>query len=169
MNPDFDSRTILLTEDNEDDAFIFERAFKQAGGKNPLQVAADGQEVHDYLSGAGKFADRKRFPMPVLLLLDLKLPLRSGLEVLEWIRGEPGLMSLPVVVLTSSAEHRDLAASRDLGARFYLLKPPTPRTLSELISLYRAEWNGDSATDAVKLEADLFTNTAEAARRASFS
>jgi len=160
----FETQTILLTEDNEDDIFIFERAFRKSGATNRLEVVRDGQEAHDYLAGAGKFADRKQFPLPALMLLDLKLPLRNGLELLEWLRSQPKLKNLPVVVLTSSAEHRDLDAARELGARYYLVKPPTPKTIAEIIALFRAEWEGRVATQEIKPEGDWFNRSENAQR-----
>lgn len=153
----FDTRTILLAEDNEDDIFIFERAYKQAQATNPVQIARDGEEVVDYLAGAGRFADRKRFPLPYLVLLDLKLPLRNGLEVLEWIRARPELATLHVVVLTSSAEQRDLARARALGARHYFVKPPRAKTLADVLAIFRAEWQNERRDD-VKIEGDLFAS-----------
>lgn len=152
----FDTRTILLAEDNEDDIFIFTRAFKQAQVANPLQIARDGQELTDYLSGAGKFSDRALYPLPVLLLLDLKLPLRHGLEVLEWIRTQSALAGLDVVALTSSAEQRDLARAKELGARFYLVKPPRAKTLVDLLALFRHGAGETAAAPAAKLDGDLF-------------
>src|SRR4051812_28005161 len=98
------SGTILLVEDNEDDVFLMTRALKAAGIANPLQIVEDGQQAIDYLKGAGRFADRNTYPMPAIVFLDLKLPIMMGLEVLEWIRGEPGLSDIVVVVLTSSNE-----------------------------------------------------------------
>lgn len=159
MTMSFDTQTILLAEDNEDDIFIFERAYKQTQAANPVQIARDGEEVTDYLAGLGRFADRKKYPLPYLLLLDLKLPLRHGLEILEWIRTRPELAKMNVVVLTSSAEQRDLATARALGARHYLVKPPRAKTLSELLATFRAEWTGGPGLEA-KLEGDLFLNVA---------
>lgn len=131
MNPT--SETLLLVEDNEDDVFIFRRAFRQAQLPHLLQVVTDGQEASDYLLGQGDFADRTRFPLPFLVLLDLKLPLKHGLEVLHLIRAEPALRDLPVIVLTSSAEERDVQRARELGARAYLVKPPASATLRNAI------------------------------------
>ena len=159
MSTSFDTQTILLAEDNEDDIFIFERAYKQTGTKNPVQIARDGEEVADYLAGEGAFADRRKFPLPYLLLLDLKLPLRPGLEILEWMRSKPELASINVVVLTSSAEQRDLARARELGARCYLVKPPRASTLAELIEMFRAESAGTAAQPR-GLEGDLFGSVA---------
>lgn len=157
MTKQFETQTILLAEDNEDDIFIFERAYRQTQAANPVQIARDGEEVVDYLSGTGRFADRARHPLPHLLLLDLKLPLRSGLEVLEWIRHQPGLAALKVVVLTSSAEPRDLAKARALGARYYFVKPPRVKTLSDLLAFFRAEWQNASPAE-VRIEGDLLAD-----------
>lgn len=152
----FAALPILLAEDNEDDVFILRRALKQAGVENPVHVACDGEELTNYLSGAGAFADRNKHPLPFLLLLDLKLPLRSGLEVLEWIRLEPQLGRIVIVVLTSSAEPRDLKAARGFGARFYLVKPPKAQTVTNMMAVLRAEWSGQSAAGAVRMEGDQF-------------
>jgi CheY-like chemotaxis protein len=152
----FEALPILLAEDNDDDVFILRRALKQAEVKNPLQLARDGQELMDYLSGAGAFAARRDYPMPFLLLLDLKLPLHNGLEVLQWMRRDPRFARVTVAVLTSSAEQRDLKSARELGARFYLVKPPKSQTLASMMALLRAEWTGDSAAEVAKLEGDLF-------------
>jgi CheY-like chemotaxis protein len=160
---DFDAQPILLTEDNDDDVFIFRRAFKQAGLKNPLHIAVDGQEAVDYLAGAGRFADRARHPLPYLVVLDLKLPLRNGLEVLEWMRSRQEFARTPVVILTSSAELRDLAGARELGARHYLVKPPRTQTLVELMEILRAEYAGLPPPRSGALEADLFTERKGAA------
>jgi CheY-like chemotaxis protein len=152
---DFDAQPILLAEDNEDDVFIFRRAVAKAGLKHPLHVVNDGQELTDYLSGAGEFTDRQRHPLPFLLMLDLKLPLCNGLEVLEWIRREPKLEKLIVVVLTSSAEARDLKCARELGARHYLVKPPAAKTLFDLMAILRAEAAAKGARPRPRLDGDL--------------
>src|SRR6476660_2003053 len=103
-------KTILQVEDDPNDVFFFQRSMKKAGVPNPTQVAQDGQEAIDYLQGAGKFADREQFPLPCLVLLDLKLPHVMGLDVLRWIRGQPG-MAPAVVMLTASGEDADVAAA----------------------------------------------------------
>ena len=96
------SDTILLVEDSADDVFFMERAMKTAKFSATLKVAKDGQVALDYLGGKGEFADREKFPMPCLVLLDLKLPHVLGLDILKWIRNQPALQGLPVVVLSSS-------------------------------------------------------------------
>ena len=108
-------KTILQVEDDPNDIFFLQRAMKKAGVLNPIQVARDGQQAIDYLQGVGKFADREKFPFPCLVLLDLKLPFVMGLEVLRWIRKQPG-RALPVVILTASAEDADIATAYSLGA-----------------------------------------------------
>ncbi|HWP73412.1 MAG TPA: response regulator, partial [Methylomirabilota bacterium] len=95
---------ILLVEDSPDDALLIQRAFRKANLANPVQHVSDGEEAVAYLSGAPPWSDRAKFPLPVFMLLDLKLPRRSGLEVLEWVRRESAVKRLPVVVLTSSRE-----------------------------------------------------------------
>jgi CheY-like chemotaxis protein len=128
---------VLYAEDEENDVFLMQRAFRKAGVSNPLQTASDGADAIHYLQGAGDYADRERFPLPCLVLLDLNLPRNSGLEVLKWIREQPELKHLPVVILTSSNQHRDITAAYQLGANGYLVKPPSSEKLIELVSTLR--------------------------------
>jgi DNA-binding response OmpR family regulator len=121
--------TLLLIEDNEDDVFFMERALDKAEIRLPLQVATDGQEAMDYLSGRGKFSDRRVFPVPSLIFLDLKLPFVSGFEFLRWLREHSEHKELPVVILTSSSEERDRETATTLAVKDYLVKPPTPEML----------------------------------------
>jgi CheY-like chemotaxis protein len=134
------SGAILLVEDNEDDVFLMQRALKNAGIANPLYVVEDGQLAIDYLSGAGDYADRKRFPMPAIVFLDLKLPIKGGFDVLDWIRNRPDLLNLVVVVLTSSNEPSDLRKAYQLGANSYVVKPPTANQLLELAKSFKWYW-----------------------------
>jgi CheY-like chemotaxis protein len=113
------SKLVLLVEDNPDDVLFMERAFTRAEMPFPVRVARDGQQAIDDLSGAGVAAA----PAATHILLDVKLPFRSGIEVLEWIRDEPRLASLPVVMLTSSTERADIERAFELGAQSYLVKP----------------------------------------------
>ena len=143
--------TILLVEDNATDALMVQRAFKKAHLVNPIQVVDDGDKAVAYLGGAGIYADREKYPLPVLLLLDLKLPRRSGLEVLEWLRQQPGLRRLPVVVLTSSKEGTDVNRAYDLGANSYLVKPVDFDPLLEMVRTLGMYWvvmNEKPETDA---------------------
>jgi CheY-like chemotaxis protein len=114
---------VLLVEDDEDDRLFFERAVRKAGLGWTLAKAASGREAIDYLAGSGTFADRGTHPYPSHVLLDLKLPEISGLEVLQWIRSHPALAGLPVIILSSSREPSDMERARTLGVDAYEVKP----------------------------------------------
>jgi CheY-like chemotaxis protein len=131
---------ILLVEDNEDDVFLMRHALTSAGVSNPVFVVESGQQAIEYLSGSGPYHDRAHYPMPVIVFLDLKLPLMSGHEVLAWIRGQRQLESLLVVVLTSSNEPSDVRRSYSLGANSYLMKPLTARQLVDLAKAFSWSW-----------------------------
>lgn len=131
---------ILLIEDDENDVFLLQYAFKQAGITQPLQVVKDGQQAVDYLAGDGKYADRIQYPAPGLVLLDLKLPLKTGLEVLEWIREQPALQPLIVIVFTSSAQPHDIDQAYRLGANSYVVKPSDTEKRLEVARLLKAWW-----------------------------
>jgi CheY-like chemotaxis protein len=103
-------------------------------------VVEDGRQVIDYLAGTGKYADREQYPMPCLLLLDLKLPMKSGLDVLRWIQEQPQLRMLIVVVLSSSRNRSDVDAAYQLGARSYLVKPLTMGARLELAKAIKQYW-----------------------------
>src|SRR5688500_7828657 len=133
--------TILLVDDNDDDLFALRRAVKKAGIANPQQVVTDGQQAIDYLAGAGRFADRGQFPLPFLVFLDLKMPFRGGFEVLGWIREQPALASMVVIVLTGSDETKDHQRAYALGARSYLVKPPQPADLRAIMESMESFWN----------------------------
>jgi two-component system response regulator len=132
--------TILLVEDEATDVFFFERAMKKAGVVNPLQVATDGEQALDYLEGRGKFADRKAYPLPCLIVLDLKMPGTTGFEVLERIRHQPELRKLVVVVLTSSVSDEDIAKAYELGANAYLVKPADSTELVDVVEAIKHFW-----------------------------
>jgi CheY-like chemotaxis protein len=149
---------LLLVEDNEDDVFIFRRAFRRAGLGHPLQVASDGQDAIDYLSGAGRYGDRGSHPLPSMIFLDLKLPRRSGHDVLAWIARQSDLPPMPVIILTSSAEQRDLQRARELGALHYLVKPPAPTALAELVEMHHSGFGAVAATDGARPRADKFAD-----------
>ncbi|MCA1856788.1 response regulator [Massilia oculi] len=131
---------ILLVEDNPDDVLLARRAIKKAALAVALQVVHDGDEAVAYLDGSGHFGDRGRHPLPALVLLDLKLPKRSGLAVLRWIRSQPALATTPVVVLTSSSEDEDIQKAYALGANSYLLKPVAFHGLVQLLGVLDLYW-----------------------------
>jgi CheY-like chemotaxis protein len=114
---------ILLAEDREDDILLIRHAFSKANILNPLYVVRDGEETILYLKGEGKFANRAEYPLPDLLLLDLKMPGVDGFEVLKWVRSQPGMSALRILVLTSSDAIRDVNEAYHLGANSFLVKP----------------------------------------------
>jgi len=134
------NQALLLVEDSEHDVFLMRRALNQAEIRNPLYVATDGQQAIDYLAGNGEFSDRETYPFPALVFLDLKLPLKSGHEVLDWIREEARLEELVVVVLTSSDEPSDINRAYKLGANSYLVKPPSLVQLRDLAKSFKWYW-----------------------------
>jgi CheY-like chemotaxis protein len=132
-------RTILQVEDDPNDVFFLLKAMKKAGVTSPIQVAQDGQQAIDYLQGAGKFADREKFPLPCLVLLDLKLPYVMGLDVLKWIRQESGLQ-LVVVLLTASSDDADIATAYRLGANGFLVKPSEASKFADMVKAIKDFW-----------------------------
>ena len=131
---------ILLAEDDENDIFLLGRALDRAKVPNPLFVVHDGQETIDYLSGSGSYTDRAKFPLPGLMLLDLKMPWKDGFDVLAWLRTQPQFDTLPVVVLTSSALQPDIDRSRQLGVYDYRVKPHSFEDFVRLLDDVRKCW-----------------------------
>ena len=137
--------TILLAEDDPNDVILFQRAMERASlSAESLKVVGDGEKAISYLSGQGIYADRDLYPLPALLLLDLKMPRKSGPEVLSWLRKQPQLRYLIVVFLTSSNSSEDVRLAYDAGANSYLVKPVEFIEMVEMIrnvSLYWLEMN----------------------------
>ncbi len=131
---------ILQVEDDEHDVFFLKRAFEEVHIPNPIQVVYDGQEAIDFFSGVGPYADRKRYPWPCLVLLDLKLPRKNGLEVLQWLRGEPHLPSVPVIVFSSSAHPEDIDRAYRLGANSFVVKPSGVAERNDFARALREFW-----------------------------
>ncbi len=134
------NQPILLVEDDENDVMLLQRAFRRAAIVNPLQVVRHGDDAVAYLEGTGEFADRALHPLPVLMLLDLKLPRRTGLEVLRWVKERAGLKRIPIVVLTSSKNDDDVNRAYELGANSYVVKPVSFETLLELVKSLELYW-----------------------------
>ena len=132
--------TILMVEDDPNDILLTQRAFMQASLVNPLRIVRDGEEAIHYLGGRDPYSDRSRYPLPSLILLDLKLPKKSGLEVLEFLRAQPSLRQTPVIVLTSSQESSDIQRAYSLGANSYLLKPVGFDGLLEMVKAIGMYW-----------------------------
>jgi CheY-like chemotaxis protein len=129
----------LLAEDSEADVLFLQRAIEQTQTELPLVVVRDGQETIDYLSGQGAYGDRTRYPLPSVLLLDLKMPRKSGLEVLEWMKSQ-GLDRPKVIVMTSSDQPEDVRRAYDLGAVAYLVKPASLGILRKIVPDLAAFW-----------------------------
>jgi len=136
MKPDL----ILIAEDNEDHVLLLRRALRREAVLNPIFVVSDGDETLAYLKGEGKYADRYEYPLPALLLLDLKMPKKNGFEVLQWVRQQPGLKRLRVVVLTTSDSPEDIDRAYDLGANAFMIKPIDKHQFMELTSAIKGYW-----------------------------
>jgi len=132
-----DSPAILIAEDDDNDICLIKRAFHKANFDNPLTVVKDGEQAVAYLEGTGPYSDRQNHPPPALMLLDLKMPRKTGFEVLEWIRERPEFNHLPVVVLTSSQESSDISRAYALGANSYLVKPANFASLVDMMNRLR--------------------------------
>jgi CheY-like chemotaxis protein len=132
--------TILHVEDDPNDVLLIARAFRKAEIAAQIQVVNDGEQAVHYLSGTNSFAQRERFPVPAVVLLDLKLPRKSGIEVLEWLRSQPGLKRIPIVMLTSSRQPVDINRAYDLGVNAYLVKPVDFDALIEMLRTLDLFW-----------------------------
>jgi CheY-like chemotaxis protein len=145
------NRVILHVEDDPNDVVLVELAFRKANADSLLVSVNDGDQAVKYLNADGSFSDRAKHPFPALMLLDLKLPRRSGLEVLEWTRSQPQpeLRRLPVIMLTSSNQSNDVETAYDLGVNSYLVKPGDLSALTELVKAIHQYWLGFNLKPAV--------------------
>jgi two-component system response regulator len=134
------SKIILLVEDNPDDARLTLRAFKRNNMANPIVVVGDGVEALDFLFARGIYAERAGKPLPMLIILDLKLPRLDGLGVLKAVRGDERTKLIPVVVMTSSKEEQDLVHSYALGANSYVRKPVDFTEFLEAVRVVGVYW-----------------------------
>ncbi|MEG4940283.1 response regulator [Microcoleus sp. F4-D5] len=135
------TQTILLVEDNPVDILLMQRAFRnQIFTNTSLQIVRDGDAAVFYLNGEGEYSDRDRYPLPAIILLDLKLPRRSGHEVLVWLKQQPELKRLPVVMLTSSRQTLDVKRAYDLGVNSYLVKPVGFASLLQMMQSFSEYW-----------------------------
>lgn len=138
------SRVLLYVEDEEGDVFFMRYAFDQVNSSVALHVVSTGPEAIGYLSGAGAFADRTAHPMPTTVLLDVKLPGCSGFDVLKWLRDQPQLRHLPVIMFSSSVRPEDLQRARELGANDYIEKPGSGLDFTEVARELHRSWMNDS-------------------------
>ena len=125
--------TVLLVENNADDARLAQLAFERAQVRFALMIVADGSEAMDYLKGRGRYSDRERFPFPKYIFLDLGMPGLSGFEMLEQLRGDPELQNVPITILSGSNHSPDVKRALELGAKSFLEKPSDLRKFSEAI------------------------------------
>ena len=132
-------RTILLVDDSETDLMLMRFAFKKAELDDQLQVVHNGEEAIAYLRGERAFTDRKQYPLPAVMLLDLNMPMRNGFDVLTWVRAQPALKRLSIIILTASMRTEDVERAFDLGASSYLVKPGTLDDLTAMIRCLR-DW-----------------------------
>ncbi|PWU15247.1 MAG: two-component system response regulator [Verrucomicrobia bacterium] len=137
--------TVLLVEDDLNDIFLVKRAFKLAHVRSPLQVVTDGLEAMHYLKGEDKFADRQAYPLPKLVVMDIKMPRRSGFEVLEWVKRDPLLRRIPIVIVSSSEDPMDINRAYELGANAYMVKPVDYRAVEHLFQSITQYWGLECA------------------------
>ena len=130
-----ETQIILMVDDSDNDLLLTRTAFKKAAWKNPLREVRNGEEAIAYLKGEGPYYDRAKFPLPAAILSDLKMPRKNGFDLLAWVRAQPTLKSLPIVILTASTRPEDLERAFDLGATCFLVKPTN---LAELVEIIRS-------------------------------
>lgn len=135
-----------MRKTTKNDGYFLQRAFRQVGISNTLTVVPNGQEAIDYFSGVGKYANRSEHPLPCLMLLDLHMPKKSGMEVLRWVRAESSLRTLPIIILTSSLQDNDIERAYLDGANSYLVKPSEPDELTVMARTIKDYWLGQNRT-----------------------
>ena len=134
-----EKQTILLVDDSIDDLVLMRFAFKRAAFNTSLREVYNGEEAIAYLNGAGPYSDRHKFPLPVVMLLDLNMPMKNGFDVLEWVRTRPGLKRMSIIILTASMRAKDMEQAFDLGANSFLVKPGSIEGLTAMIRCLR-DW-----------------------------
>jgi len=148
-----DQAVFLLIEDNENDALLIQRAFVQAKILNQLMVLGSAEDAMAFFTGAGRYANRAEFPLPGLVLLDLKLPGMDGFEFLRWLRTQPGISTTRVVVLTASDSVHDVTGAYKVGANSFLIKPVDFERFVEISRALNGYWMWlDRAPETVRPE-----------------
>jgi len=138
--------SVMLVEDDENDVILVKHTFKKAQINNPLQIVTDGAEAVEYLKGKGKYEDRERWPLPELIVLDIKMPRLSGFEVLEWVKGNGGpLRRIPIVIVSGSDNPDDINRAYELGAKAYMVKPMDSRGVEHLFQSITHYWGLECA------------------------
>ncbi len=131
---------ILVVDDSREDQFLLDHAIRKTGAALNLRFVTDGEEALDYLEGAGKFADREKFPLPSLIMLDLKMPGMNGFDVLKWVKTQPRHICIPVVIFTSSDESKDVTRAYMLGASSYIPKPSDSDRFTGVVRAIEDYW-----------------------------
>jgi len=131
---------ILLVDDSADDAFFVQRALEKARMGKSCKVVDDGEEAIKYLRGEGRYADRKEFPFPTVILSDLKMPRMNGFELLRWVRKHPECAVIPTILFTSSAVPSDVQEAYRLGANSYMVKPANAEDFVDLLRVTCEYW-----------------------------
>ncbi len=139
-NQSLSTGTVLLADDDSNDIFFLRRAFQKAGLSNAVMDVPDGEKAIEYLGGQNNYSDRTRYPIPALLILDLKMPKINGFEVLEWIGTRAELRNLKVVVLSSSGLQADMQRARALGAHDYRVKPADLDDMVNMVKDVAGRW-----------------------------
>ncbi len=142
--------SILVAEDEVGDMLLLRRAFEKAGVSAPVHIARNGQEVIDYLCGTPPFSDPVTHPLPSLLLLDLRLPVISGFDLIKWLRTEPRLRYMIIVVFSSSQDPDDINCAYELGANSYIIKPREPDELVMIIKQLQQYWLNINASPEIR-------------------
>ena len=132
--------TILVVEDDPNDQFLIEKAFRKIGVTDPIQVVGDGAEAIAYMMGEGKYSDRKKFAYPTFVMTDLKMPRVDGFAVLEFLKGNPEWAVIPTIVLSASSDPDDIKKSYMLGASSYHVKPQSAEELRNQLAVINAYW-----------------------------
>jgi CheY-like chemotaxis protein len=131
---------LLHVENDSDDVFLTQRAFRKAGVNSPLHAVENGEQAVAFLLGHGRFANRTEHPLPSVILLDWNMPLMSGSDFLVWLRKQERLRRLPVVVLTSSNSQQDIAEAAELGANGFVTKPRTLESFQVMVTAFAEYW-----------------------------
>ena len=132
--------TIMVVEDDVNDQFLVERAFRKIGVTDPIQVVGDGAEAIAYMMGEGKYSDREKFAYPTFIITDLKMPRADGFAVLEFLKGNPEWAVIPTIVLSASSDLDDIKKSYMLGASSYHIKPHSSEELQKQLEVINAYW-----------------------------
>jgi CheY-like chemotaxis protein len=127
---------VLMADDDEDDCILVGAAFQEMGNDHDLRFVGDGRELLDYLHNQGGFADPEKYPRPNLILLDLNMPLIDGREALAKIKSDPQLKDIPILILTTSREARDIQLSKEAGASSFLSKPEAFEDLTDMLEKF---------------------------------